>query len=510
MSRRTLLLLLTLLAGWLVLQVGWLAADQRIPEGDVLGNVGAVELFWEDHPGRWAGGELIRAYVEDFGEYPAMYPAITGIVARWGGVTDLDGDGPARAALMWGLIALLSTFWLGRTLGRSDRAGLIAAAALAGSPLWSSMQRHVMLENGLTALVALSAAAGFSALRTSAPEAKSMGAWLLCGAAAGGALLVKQTAVLALLPLAAVLLAEAWRSGRLPGAVAAGVASVVVAVPWYAHRMLAGVEGDYLLRSLRANPDAVGALHQALFYPLVLVQQPWAPIVLGAAVALSWGARTRVDRTPLWIGLGGVALLMLLPKKYPRLLLPLLPFAAAWVGAQVASWPDRRRSALAAFAGTSLIAASFAQTPLGEGRVGLVDVDERCYQDWIQPPSAPGLDFAAVLAMMEEAGGEGTDYRVGSPRWPVPPCAHQTTHHLGEHLRIRVRRAGLEAYVLTGDWHTDEAWPEGRPDVLVTEGPFACGDLPAACAGIGALQRIGTVALDHPEWPVAVFVYRVL
>ncbi len=510
MNARTTGLLLGLLAGWLVLQAGWLAADDRIAEGDVLGNVGAVELFWEDHAGRWAGGEPIRAYVEDFGEYPAMYPAITGIVAKWGGVTDLDGDGPARAALLWGLLALVSTFWLGRTLGRSDRAGLIAAAALACSPLWSSMQRHVMLENGLCALAALSAAAGFAALRSADPKARSMGAWVLCGAAAGLALLVKQTAVLVLAPLAVVLLVEAKRSGRLGGAMAAAAAALVVAVPWYAHRMLVGVEGDYLLRSLRANPDAVGPLHQLVFYPLVLVQQPWAPVTLVVALAVGWSVRSRVDRTPLWIALGGVALLMLLPKKYPRLLLPLLPLAAAWIGAQLSTWPVRRAAAVGGVAGLSLLASSFIQSPLGEGRVGLTDVDERCYQDWIQPPSSPGLDFDAVLALLEEAGGAGTEYTVGSLRWPVPPCAHQTTHHLGEHLRIRVRRAGMEAYVLTGDWRADQAWPEGRPDVLVTEGPFACGDLPAACAQVNALQRVGTVTLDHPEWPVAVFVYRVL
>jgi len=512
MSRSTVAALLVLTAAWLGLQLGWLAADARIAEGDVLGNVGAVELFWEEHEGRWAGGELVRAYTEDFGEYPAMYPALVGVAARWGGVTDLDGDGPARAGLLWGLLALGSTFWLGRTLGASDRAGLFAVAALATSPLWSALQRHVMLENGLAALVALSAAAGFAALRS---EGDPRVRWWLCGLAAGLALLVKQTAVLALLPLAVALVMEARRSQQLRGAAAAGFAAVVVAAPWYAQRLLGGVEGDYLIRSLRANPDAVGALHQAMFYPLVLVQQPWAPVVLIAAIALGWGARARadgerVDRTPLAIALGGVLLLMLLPKKYPRLLLPLLPLVAAWAGAQIARWPVRRSATLAAVAAVSLVAASFVQSPLGEGRLGLVDVDERCYQDWIRPPSRPGLDFGAVLALLEEAGGAGTGYRVGSPRWPVPPCSHQTTHHLGEHLRIRVRRAGLEAYVLTGDWNADEAWPEGRPDVLVTDGPFACGDLPAACAGGVGLLRIGAVELDHPEWPVGVFVYRVL
>ncbi len=481
--RRTAALLASLLVAWLGLQLGWLAADDRIADGDVLGNVGAVELFWEERPGRWAGGELIRAYVEDFGEYPAMYPAITGVVARWGGVTDLDGDGPARAGLLWGLLTLLATFSLGRTLG-GDRAGLCAAAALAASPLWSALARHVMLENGLAACVAVAAAAGYAAARGDDARWRT---WALCGAAAGLALLVKQTAILALAPLGIGLLVEAHRAGRLRGAAVAAAAALLVAGPWYGRRLLGDVEGDYLLRSLRANPDAVGPLHQLAFYPLVLVQQPWAPVVLIAAVAAGWGLWRRRDLSPVLVAAAGVVLLALLPKKYPRLLLPLLPLAAAWVGAQVATWPARRSTALGAVALASLLAASFAQTPLGEGRVGLVDVDERCYQDWIQPPSSPALDWAALLAKLEEAGGAGAEYRVGSPRWPVPPCSHQTTHHLGEHLRIRVRRAGLEAYVVTD--------PEDRApvDVVVTELPS-----PAP----------GAVVLDHPEWAVAVGVSR--
>jgi hypothetical protein len=519
-TARTLGLLAALLAVWVGLQGAWLAADDRITEGDVLGNVGAVELFWEDHEGRWAGGELVRAYVEDFGEYPALYPAITGVVARWAGVADLDGDGPARVALLWGVLTLLSTFWLGRTLGGSDRAGLFAAGALAVSPLWSALARHVMLENGVCALTALSAAAGFATVRRGTVEgpsepggslgaARGGGLWLLCGAAAGLALLVKQTAVLVLLPLAGGLLVEARRQHQLRGAAVAGAMSLLVAGPWYVRRLLGDGEGDYLLRSLRANPDAVGALHQALFYPLVLLQQPWAPVVVAAAVVLGWGLWRRRDPAPLLIALAGVGLLALLPKKYPRLLLPLLPFVAAWLGAQLASWPSRRSGALAGFGVLCLALSSVAVTPLGVSQVGLRNVDERCYQDWFQPPSQPGLDFTALLTLLEEAGGAGTEYRVGSPRWPVPPCAHQTTHHLGEHLRIRVRRAGLEAYVMTGSWRADEAWPEGEPEVLVTDGPFACSDLPAACGSIRALQRMGRVVLDHPQWPVTVYVYRV-
>lgn len=514
-----------LLAAWLIAQLAWLAVDERIIEGDALTNVGAVELFWEDHPGRSAPGEIGRAYVEDFGEYPAMYAALTGVVGRWLGLTDLNGDGPARVGLLWALAAALATWWLGRALA-GEVAGLLAVAVLLLSPQFSAVSRHLMLENGLVATVGLAAAAGFAACWTDDRSRPQLLPWLVCGAAAGLALLIKQTATLALLPLGVGLLASAWRGApdrspalRLRGPALAVGAAALLAGPWYLRRLVGGGEGEYLWRSAQANPDAVGPLHQAAYYPLVLLQQPWAPVVLLAAVALAVLVRRAGARPPLPTGriatllavvAAGVLLLALLPKKYPRLLLPLMPLVCAVVGAILATWPARLRGSLLGLAALSWVATCWPLGPLstilGEGRVGLVDVDERCYQDWIAPPDRPGLDWDRLVALLEEAGGAGTEYRVGAIEWPVPPCAHQTTQHLGEHLRIRVRRAGLEGFVMIGSWKADGAWSEGDPDVLVSDGDLACTEQPAAC-GLG-WESLGAVPLVRPDWSVEARVYR--
>ncbi len=524
---RARLLAAAMLAVWTLSQLAWLQADHRIAEGDALTNVGAVELFWEDHADRTAPGEIARAYVEDFGEYPAMYAALTGVAARWLGVRDLNGDGPARVGLLWALAAALATWWLGAALA-GEGAALLALGALVFSPQFTAMSRHVMLENGLVATVTVCAAAGFSAAWADPGDRRRLAGWLACGAAAGLALLVKQTAALALLPLGVALLVTAWRGDdgsparRLVGPAVAAATAVLLAAPWYLRRLAAGGEGEYLWRSAQANPDAVGPLHQSAYYPLVLLQQPWAPAVLLAAVACALLARREggpatlrpeVRRRAvglLLVAAAGVVLLALLPKKYPRLLLPLLPLGCAAAGAWLATWPARPLAALYALAATSWVATSWPVGPvsglLGEGGVGLVDVDERCYQDWIVPPARPGLDWDRVVALLEEAGGAGQEYRVGALKWPVPPCAHQTTWHIGEHLRIRVRRAGLEAYVMTGSYRADEAWAEGDPDVLVSDGELTCDEHPGACDG--AWTEVGAVRLEHPEWPVDVRVWR--
>lgn len=522
---RSIGVLLLMMVAWTTLQIAWLGTDERIVEGDELTNVGAVELFWEDREGRTAAGELLRAVTGDFGEYPAIYPAVTGIVARWAGVRDLDGDGPARVALVWAWLAVLSTWSIGRRLG-GDGAGLLAAAALLLSPLWSALQRHVMPENGVCALVALAAAAGLAGAKAGGEDSRLRRAlpWVVAGLAAGMALLAKQTAILALAPLAAGL-AFAARSAGGP-ALATGCA-LLLAGPWYVARFAR--EAEYLLGSARANPDAAGALRQAAFYPLVLVQQAWAPAVVAAMVAVVAWMRLVARRRPaprveaprawasrealilLAVAGGGLLLLLLVPKKYPRLLLPILPILAAVAGSWLAILPGRVRAAVLALAAASLVATALPvprlSTILAEGHVLLAGMDERCEQDWIAPPSLPGLDWARLLAALEAAGSAGRTYRVGAIAWPAPPCLHQTTLHLGEHLRVRVRRAGLEAFVETTEWSRD-GWPEGPPDVLVADGAFDCADSPPACGGIAGATLAGRVRLRHPEWPLDLHVYR--
>ena len=575
MIRRSLGILVALLICWTALQLCWLQLDERIVEGDVMGNVGAAELFRID---RWRLSiprVLARCYREDFGEYPALFPALTGIAMAAAGVTDLDGDAPSQVGLLWSWLAVLATWALGLALA-GPRVAWLGAALLMLSPLWTGMQRYLLLENGVCALIASAAAMALIAQQREGRVAlwHSSLLWILAGLAAGAALLVKQTAILALAPLAAVGgLGLAWPNraaarerglsygsavrGLLGGpSVALGVAALIAA-PWYLSQV--GSHDGYLLRSMQANPDAVGPLHQLIYYPLVLLQLPYAPVALAAlavcallahrivafgdagdAEALTdaeeaghlaaTGATATGDARRLNSGLRGwsavrllltvvvlgILLLVLLPKKYPRLLVPLLPLIAVALACKMAQWRASLRATALAILAVSLIASSFALGPLtsllSPTRIGLVDVDERCFQSWIDLPSRRGMDWAALLAVIEQAGGQGQDYTVGADLWPAPPCSHQTTHDLGQHLRLRARRSGLEAQILAGEdaFEIAGSWTTGPPDVLISDGPVPCARRPEACATLGELQLVGRLSGHADDWPLDLHVFRAL
>ncbi len=546
MIRRSLALVVILAVCWTALQVTWLQLDERIVEGDVMGNVGAAELFRVD---RWKlsiPAVLSRSYFEDFGEYPALFPALTGIALAAAGVTDLDGDAPSLVGLMWSWLALLATWALGLVLA-GPRVAWLSAALLMLSPLWTGMQRYLLLENGMCAMVCSAAALTLLALRSQGrgDARRAWLLWIVAGLAAGAALLIKQTAALALAPIALAgafgVLQPSWRTAHqggaskrsaafhvLRGPVAASSVCLLLAAPWYVRQV--GTHEGYLLRSMQANPDAVGPLHQLLYYPLVLLQLPFAPLALvglaGLAV-LSRRAGTDSPRVAPWHGgwptqklllvavVAGVLLLVFLPKKYPRLLVPLLPLIAIWLACSVDRWSGLLRHLTLALLSLSLLASSFAFGPLsmlaGPTRVGLVDVDERCFQSWTEAPSRQGMDWPALLAAMEEAGGAGQRYLVGADLWPAPPCSHQTTHDLGQHLRVRVRRSGLEARVLAGEdaWEIAGSWAEGLPTVLISDGPEPCARRPGACVMLPGLELVRRLP-THPEgWPLDLHVFRV-
>jgi hypothetical protein len=524
---------------WTAIQGWWLTTDERIPDGDEMGNVGAVELFWSQAHAEPATRVLWRAYTDDFGEYPALYPALMGIGAARAGVVDLNGDGPAWVGLvLWAWPAALATAAMAAALAL--RGGLPVGATtigatllLLGSPLWSALQRHVMLENGVTALVAACAACVFWArvLQDQGSTRRLWALWVLAGVTAAGAMLVKQTAILALAPLAVAVLVFEPRRRRAAawiGPVVACTVAIAVSAPWYLERL--SREGGYLLRSAAANPDAVGGLHQLVYYPLVLVQEAWAPALLVAgAVGFAITKRRavldpddvagagRVERRPeRWRSAGsaglvvvlGIAALLVIPKKYARLVLPLLPFAATAIALLAAHWGPRVRPAFGALIVASWISTTVASPGvLGTSSMGLTDLDERCTQRWIEPPDGAALPWEAMLAVIESAEGE---VRVGSIRWPVPPCAHQTTHDLGEHLRVRARRRGLEAWIGAGERWTDGAWTsEGgvAPHILIHEGEIEPSTWAAACGRSGVPSPIVSAKNEAPDWPLEIVIY---
>jgi hypothetical protein len=149
------------------------------------------------------------------------------------------------------------------------------------------------------------------------------------------------------------------------------------------------------------------------------------------AIALAW--------------LLGIALLAVIPKKYPRLAAPIAPALGLLAG--LGAGCVRRRAVLPVatiVCGGGWLVWSSVVPPTDPSWVPRVD--EKCPQRWLRPAQPDDLGFTA-LAEALSASPPGPLAVEGAPEIP---CTVQTTHPWFHHLDPYLRRAGLERTVQTG------------------------------------------------------------
>ncbi len=415
----------------------WLDLDRLLRDGDEEGHVGAAELFrLALREGRWLD-VLHDVWRGDLGEYPPLFPAIVG--AWWWIVGEgQPGAVAVRAVCLGSLIltAVCTAAAAARLLGREG--GLARALALFATltlPLSNGVTRHFMPEGLVMGLTALSVLAGLRAVAR--PSTVALGLW---GLSLGLGLLTKQTfALYALGPALWV----GVRLGRraMPGLLIVGL----VAGPWYLDHLEPQLRyGEAAAQSGQGGPGA-GLWAQLRYYPVVLGLEGLGPaLTLGALLALVLGWRDRAARPALrlgalWVGVP-LLLLLLIPKKYPRLVVPLVPGAALVLAAGL-----HRRPALggALIAGAAIwtIRASVTElpTPAVYG-----EIDPRCPQRWLRPAVDDDLGLSRVAAAVRAAPPGPVVVLAG----PEIPCALQTTPPWIDHLAPYLRREGLERDVL--------------------------------------------------------------
>lgn len=432
-------------------------------DGDEEGHLGAAELFLQLlREGRWA--ELARdALAGRLGEYPPLWPALLGF-GWWllGGAPEalplralpLISMGITSAALSSFTRSLLDPARVDGPDGPGPRAGRLAAALCLLLPLPVGLARHYMPEAPLMAAVAAAITLG-----ERAAQRPTAGRLICYGLTLGAALLIKQTAALTLwLPA----LTFAIRQGPR------GVIPLTVAGLCFAPWLLRNLEDQlqYAQNSADAQPaplwaHALGVPAQWLWSGL---GPPLGLLSLGALAAAA-GRRRLSAWSPalLWLA-GGLLGLWLIPKKYPRLVLPTAPAALPLLAGALLSGP-RWAGPLALTGGAGwLIIASLHQLP----EPPLSDVlDPRCPQTWLGPPDPDDLGLGATVQAL--AGLPPGPVVVIDP--PAIPCGVQTTHDWVEHLGPRLRRAGQERELLVNP--APEAassavfWlrfgPDGRP-----------------------------------------------
>lgn len=437
------LLLLLLLAAHLAVGMAWISRDRIVRDGDEEGHVGAAELVLD----AWRSGRPLDAVQMslwgELGEYPPLYAGIQG---AWWAVA--GGGDPARPAvrgvnLLWPLLAALSVWSLARPLGGVPALGAMASVLLL--PEVTGLGWHFMPEGPLVAAVAL-AVTGIVALGRKPGIARI----LLCGASLAVAFLVKQTAVVYLAPVLAAAMASnepgAWRRRGCVG-VAVAVAIPCVA-PWLVPHLEA--QWSYGVAAVE-GPSGIALLDHLTFYPRSIF---WAGAGPGLAVVGLVGVGVAVSAVRrggepgriavlagAWL-VGSVLLLVLIPRKYPRLAAPALPAVGLLVAlllarngwSRVLAW-----TGLAAAAGWWVWGTS---RPLPIPASALT-LDARCPQRWFRPPIEDDLGIGDVVEASRTAP-PGVVRVVDSP---AIPCDVQTSFDWDAHLGPALRRAGVDRLV---------------------------------------------------------------
>lgn len=571
--------------------LAWQALDRQLPDGDEAGHLGAFYLFttsipdkglwqtWVDAftgPGDYPPGFYL-SYAMLFRLLPAHWPFPTGLglfLTLTYGLTLLS-----VAGLTGALVKRLSPAGAGGlSLSRPELLAL-AVAACATFPLFVAVARQAMPEPFLALWVTLTlwaavASEGFCRWRPS----------LVAGLGLLMAFMTKQTTVLYLgLPLL-WLAGEGlwmWRRRTLVGlGLVAGVGLPLPLLWLWLHWQ---DQVSYGSQSAEAKAT-VSWLEHLLYYPEALLGEGlglfWSG-VLGLSIVLSLGGaltsrlrdadgRSGLTRIREHFGPGSLGramvlllsvgvLLVFVPKKYPRLLVPFLPSLACLVALQLGQLTDRhwRRSLVSLGVGLGVLQQGAVSFPVGwlPERLGLWTptlyrtLDPDCPQEWIRRASDDELGFEAVMKAWHggslpefkgHRGGselqgaaalllaEGADERLGTQiaflEEPPIPCSYETTFNYAFHLSDYMRRRGAELDTVAVAETEPEAFQQLLPRVRLMvgikpwcEGEMATGGAPTGTSGLPGAQLCphrpefalsGTFQAHSTRLPFTLYFYR--
>ena len=268
-----------------------------------------------------------------------------------GAVIAVSGDAPAQAAWslsLWNGLLLLATAGWALSLRSPQRLArefaLLAAAAVSLAPMFLELRTDYLLELPLTACVTLALWRLGCWLDPTRPS--SWWQALIASLAVAAALLVKQSALLVLIPACVWVLVVALRSGvRRQAQLALGLAVVTLSLlPWLRHNWittLGGTNRAVIESAAREGDPGVLTLAGWLWYPRLIPDQiGWVLLVIGLSglVLLLQQRRSGLvapprdgsDRSQAWIWLVGMLVLgwlftNLSPNKDSRYIAPLLP-----------------------------------------------------------------------------------------------------------------------------------------------------------------------------------------
>ncbi len=436
-----------------------------------------------------------------------------------GSVIALAGDSPdqASAALtLWQGLLLMSVACWGRQLV-SPGFGLLAAALTSTTPALVSLRLDFTLD---LPLAATSVLALWLLGRWAAPEPRG-GSWGQAAAAAlalAAAVLVKQSALLVLLPPALwEALRGLGRAQRRWQALAALALVLTLVLPWLQHNWITSIGGTNraVLESAAQEGDPPPFSLASLFwYPRLWRQQLGLvnslPAVAGALLALGAAWRRRgfprpqpADQTDqaqggrgwAWLigcSLSGWLLTTLSPNKDPRYITPVLPLLVlllSWGWWQLgqalrrqglgrASWVALA-AGLAASAGSAAVAQAAEirwqpRSPLPTVMDAMRQQVGDQHRTLVVLPNAPELNEHTATVFGRARGGQIVARQLGRQ-----PRERQLVLDQAEWILLTTGQAGMRReatrqlakeirqdprFRLVGRWH----WSDGEPVELWT------------------------------------------
>ena len=397
---------------WVSLQIFWLYLDQLIRDGDEEGHVGAAELVKEQIENNGWISFITTTWWQDLGEYPPLYASYLG--GWWNLFANQPEDLMFRIA---GIPLLLCAAWATSEISRIRGGSYQIAFALTLSlPLAVGLSRHSMIENLILPTTALAAWSLYTNTKTYVKG-------IIFGLFVALGLLSKQTFLIAGLGLIFLVRDFKILYSCIP-------VILLVSLGWYIPQF--GDQQQYIQQSIQANSLSSILVH--LFSPIVYFA--WdviGPVIFSLFLLKKpW---TNHQKPYFWWFLLCIFLCILIPKKYPRLMIGICIPIIIMVTERRGKWDHPIM--IGAF--SWMLFGSFSSIPNNPIQ-SYVD-SERCPQVWLRPPFSYDLGLRRVKEYVQSQSKERNIY-IQNP--PKIPCSLQTTHDFPYHLEIYLRRHGQE------------------------------------------------------------------
>lgn len=442
--------------GWVWLNLWWISADRLLRDGDEEGHVGAMELFKDIWIEQGILSWLWETWQGNYGEYPPLFAGIMG--AWWGIITQLLGTTPPSditvrgSLLIWPLITACG---VARIAFRMKWDWKFAGMTTLLTPLLVGVGRHFMLEPMMTALSTLSIATAVE-WKYNPTVAKASATGLLLGLGA----LTKQTMIV-VAPW--VILTIFGAENKRWHILFTLLCCAIVVGPWFLGSL--SVQEQYLTASVAGKTETISM--QLIFYPLTLF---YSVGLLSIFLPLLKLANVKAIPTLIWVWIGTLFLLMLIPKQYPRLMLAWLPVVSLLLSCGMANMTHKRYQQLILI-GVILIGVLGLQPTFGfqknlenHYKESIFSrTDDGCPQIWIRPPSR--ID-GGLYELTQSLQDHPTRNRITIFGNPKVPCHIQTTHAWRNHLEPYLRRRDIEATVTDVSDLGDPMWQDANIQII--------------------------------------------